>query len=82
MLVICPQDQYRYLSSNIHIGPRIQIPVSAQWCQTLYRYVKVQGKMVYIKICIKSYFNQINTFQDIGINLKRNNWLKCIRRVE
>jgi hypothetical protein len=32
------------LPSNIYIGPRIQLPVSVQWCQTLY--VKVQGKMV------------------------------------
>ena len=44
VLVICPQGQYRYLPSNIYIGPRIQLPVSVQWCQTLY--VKVQGKMV------------------------------------
>ena len=45
VLVICPQCQYGYLPSNIHIEPRIKLPVSAQWCQTLY--VKVQGKMVY-----------------------------------
>ena len=32
-----------------------------------------------MKICVKSYFNQINIFQN---NLKRNNWLKCIRRVK
>ena len=34
-----------YLSSNIRICSRIQLPVSAQWSQRLY--VKVQGKMVH-----------------------------------
>ena len=55
--------KYLYLPSYIRICPCIQLPVSAQWSQRLY--VKVQGK-----ICIKSYFNQINTFQHIGINFK------------
>ena len=38
VLVICPQGQYGYLR-------RIQLSVSAQWCQTLY--VSGQGMMVY-----------------------------------
>ena len=59
---------YPYLPSNIRICPRIQLPVSAQWSQRLY--VKVQGKMIHKYICIKSYFNQINTFQHIGIKYK------------
>ena len=44
------------------IGPRIQLAVSAQWCQTLY--VKVQGKMVY-KNMHKIVFQSIKTFQNI-----------------
>jgi hypothetical protein len=58
------------LRANIRICPHIsvfppviQLPISAQWSQRLY--VKVQEK-----IWIKSYFNQINTFQHIGINFK------------
>jgi hypothetical protein len=34
LLIILPRGQYRYLLSNIRICPRIQLPVSAQWCQT------------------------------------------------
>ena len=51
--------KYLYLPSNIRICPRIQLPVSAQRSERLY--VEVQGK---------SYFNQINTFQNIGIKFK------------
>ena len=39
------------------------------------------GKCHVIISCIKSYFNQIDTFQNIGTKLnklKRNIWLKCI----
>ena len=46
----------------------MQLPVSAQWSQRLN--VKVQGKDARIKICMQSYFNQINTFQNIGIKFK------------
>ena len=42
----------------------------------IYFAVKVQGT-----ICIRSYFNKINTYWN-KFNLKRNNQLKCIRRVE
>ena len=45
LLVICPQGEYRYLPSNIHICPRIQPPVFVQWFQKLY--VKEKGNIVY-----------------------------------
>jgi hypothetical protein len=64
-LFACPQGKY---GGNIRICPRIQLPVSAQWSQRLY--IKVQGKIIHKDICIKSYLNQINTFQHIGIKFK------------
>ena len=74
VLITCPEgkypympSKYQYLPSNIRISPRIQLPVSAQWSQRVY--VKVQGKGC-IKIFNKSYFNEINTFQNIGIKFK------------
>jgi hypothetical protein len=85
VLVICLQGQYGYLPSNIHIFPQIQLPVSVSGVK---HYMSEYKERWYIKICMqKLYFNQINTFQNIGIiyyevQLKRNNWLKCIRRVE
>jgi len=57
------------LRANIRICPRIQLPVSAQWSQRLY-VLLVQRKMMHKDICIKSYFNQINTFQHIEIKFK------------
>jgi len=57
VLVICPQGQYRYMPSNIHIGPRIQLPISAQRCQIVY--AKGKGKMVY-KNMHKIAFQSIN----------------------
>ena len=68
VLVICPQGKYSYLPSNTRICLRIQLPVYAKWSQRLH--VKIHGKMVHTN-CIKSYFNQIRTFQNIGI-LNRN----------
>jgi hypothetical protein len=72
--------KYPYLPSYIRIFPRIQLPVYGQWSQRLY--VKVQGKMVqrYVYLYeyvedtntgfnstgLKSYFNQIHTFQNVG----------------
>jgi hypothetical protein len=52
--------KYPYLLSYIRICPLIQLPASAQWSQST-------KERWCIKICIKSYFNQINTFPHIGI---------------
>ena len=46
---ICPQISI--------FDPRIELPVTVQWCKPLH--VKVQGN-----------FNQINLFQNIGITFK------------
>ena len=55
--------KYSYLPANISTCLRIQLSVFAQWSQRLC--VKAQGK-----ICIRSYFNQINRVKNIGIKFK------------
>ena len=61
------------LRANIRICPHMSVFVlvfNFQYLRSGLKDVKVQGK-----ICIRSYFNKINTLQHIGIkfNLKRNN---------
>ena len=63
------REKYPYLPSNIRICPHISVfsPYSTSGiCAVVSKY----RERWCIKICIKSYFNQINTFQHIGINFK------------
>ena len=63
-----------YLPSNIRICPHISVfsPVfNFRYLHSgLKDYMSTYKERWCIKICIKSYFNQINTFQYIGIKFK------------
>ena len=62
MLVICPRGKYPHWPSHIRIDPQAFV-FASEFNFSLRKYVKVQGK-------IKSYINQIITFQNIEIKFK------------
>ena len=78
MLVICPQCEYLYLPSNIRICPQLSVFAPEfnfrYMCSGFKDYISKYKERWCIKTCIKSYFNQINTFQNIEIT-----WNETIR---
>jgi hypothetical protein len=74
MLFICPQGKYPYLPSNIRLGPQ----TSVFHPEFNFRYLRsdlIENMSKYNEgWCIQSYFNQINTFQNIGISIQMSTY--------